>query len=177
MIKGIRRENTIKKFLFAWFFFFALIFILTQISEFSEILGILNHAKPLFVFLALILILVWIATLGFSYFVIYRLVGIKETYLHMVTLSSAAINFVGIVTPSAGISTLLCSYLMQREVYFKCAVTFACMLYPCLLFCAVITALVGLLILQANHQLTWLEIAATACWRNHWRVSFSTILK
>mgnify|MGYP003798507559 FL=1 len=140
-----------------------MIFILTQISEVSEILGILNHAKPLFVFLALILILVWIATLGFSYFVIYRLVGIKESYLHMVTLSSAAINFVGIVTPSAGISTLLLLISDAKEKCISSArVTFACMLYLLFdYFALFITALVGLLILQANHQLTWLEIAAT----------------
>lgn len=140
-----------------------MIFVLTQISEVSEIVRILNHAKPLFVFLALILILLWIATVGFSYYVIYRLVGIKESYLHMVTLSSAAVNFVRIVTPSAGIATLLLFISDAKEKGISSArVTFACMLYLLFdYFSLFITALVGLLILQSNQQLTWVEITAT----------------
>lgn len=123
----------------------------------------MNHAKPLFVFLALILILLWIATVGFSYYVIYRLVGIKESYLHMVTLSSAAVNFVRIVTPSAGIATLLLFISDAKEKGISSArVTFACMLYLLFdYFSLFITALVGLLILQSNQQLTWVEITAT----------------
>lgn len=140
-----------------------MIFVLTQISEVSEIVRILNHAKPLFVFLAFLLILLWIATVGFSYYVIYRLVGIKESYLHMVTLSSAAVNFVRIATPSAGIATLLLFISDAKEKGISSArVTFACVLYLLFdYFSLFITALVGLLILQSNQQLTWLEITAT----------------
>lgn len=101
--------------------------------------------------------------MGFSYYVIYRLVGIKESYLHMVTLSSAAVNFVRIVTPSAGIATLLLFISDAKEKGISSArVTFACMLYLLFdYFSLFITALVGLLILQSNQQLTWVEITAT----------------
>ena len=140
-----------------------MVFVLTKISEVSEMVRILGQAKLLFVFLALILILLWVATVGFSYYVIYRLVDIKETYWHMVTLSSAAVNFVRIITPSAGIATLLLFISDAKEKGISSArVTFANLLYLLFdYFSMFITALVGLLILQSHQPLTWLEITAT----------------
>ena len=140
-----------------------MVFVLTQISEVSEIVSILGHAQPFFVLLALILVLLCITTMGFSYFVIYRLVGIKETFLHMTVLSSAAVNFLGIVTPSAGIASLMLFISDAKEKEISSArVTFACMLYVLLdYFALFVTSLLGLLILQSHQQITWLEIAAT----------------
>jgi len=139
------------------------LFVLTQISEVSEMKKILGQAESLYIFIAFILVLLWMATMGFSYCVIYGLVGIKESYLHMVTLSSAAVNFVRIITPSAGISTLLLFISDAKEKGISSArVTFASMLYPLFDDLALfITSLVGLLILRAHQPLTWFEIAAT----------------
>ena len=124
---------------------------------------ILSRAKPEFLILALLLAGLWITNMGLSYSVAYRLVGLKESLGHMIVLSSAAINFLGVIAPSAGISSLALFISDGKEKGHPSArVTIACMFYILFdYFGLFLTALAGLLILLHRDKLGWAEIAAT----------------
>ncbi len=124
---------------------------------------ILSHAKQSYILLAVLVILAWIATMGISYFVIYRIVGIDESPGHMIALSSAAMNFLGIVTPSAGFSSLALFISDAKQKGISSArVTISCILYILFDYLGLfVTAIVGLLILLDHQKLRWPEITAT----------------
>lgn len=127
-------------------------------------LNVLNQAQPVYLILALLVEGIWLVNMGMSYVVSYRLMGMKESLWHMVALSSAAINFLGIVTPSAGISSLaLFISDGKNKGHSSARIAIACMFYILFdYFGLLITALVGLLVLVNRDQLGWPEFTAVA---------------
>jgi hypothetical protein len=91
-----------RKLLIILVFFLGIALIIFSFSELETTLSTLEKANPLWLGLALVVELAWIANLAATFKSIYRLLGLQEKHSRLVLQVSAA-NFVNIVAPTAGV--------------------------------------------------------------------------
>lgn len=91
-----------RKLLVILIFFLAIALVIFSFSELESTLDTLKKANPLWLALALVVQLAWIANLAATYQSIYGLLGLQEGRRRLV-LEVAAANFVNIVAPTAGV--------------------------------------------------------------------------
>ena len=91
-----------RKFLIAVALLFGVIFLIGHFSEVERIVNTIQRGDWRFIFLALVLVLVWLVNIAGSYKSVFNAVGIDER-LPRLTIMSAAATFVNTVAPSAGI--------------------------------------------------------------------------
>ena len=90
-----------RKIVFAIVIFLAIALIILSFGELETILRTLQHAHTRYLILALVLQGAWFLVSGQTCRVIYHILGLKDS-LRVLTLLSAAANFVNVVTPSGG---------------------------------------------------------------------------
>ncbi len=92
-----------RKFIIALLLFLGVLFILLRISEIQNVVGTLKRGDWRFVFLAILVILIWLVNTAASYWSIYRAIGLDEKVENLLPVVAAA-NFANIVAPTAGMS-------------------------------------------------------------------------
>ena len=90
-----------RKILLILFFFVAIGIAIISLGELRHTWKTLSHADVRFLLLAILLLLGWTLNEAGGYRSLYRLMGIKEDYKHLVLLSSAT-SFINVVAPSGG---------------------------------------------------------------------------
>ncbi len=90
-----------RKLLLILLFVLGAVFLTTRFDEFMQVLQTLQTGDPRWLGLAVVVHLFWIMNVGGSFKSIYRALGINEQLLHL-TLVNAAVQFVSVVAPSAG---------------------------------------------------------------------------
>jgi len=139
-----------------------IMFVLTQFAEIEDIFITLEKGDWRFLGLAALVEMLWIANIGASFKAIYRVLGVREKFVRLILLATAA-NFVNIVAPSAGIGgvAIFISEARGRE-YSAGRATVASTLYVLfdyIGFLAILT--VGFVVLIRRHQVTTPEITAS----------------
>ncbi|KPL73563.1 hypothetical protein ADN00_14565 [Ornatilinea apprima] len=153
-----------KKFIIAILFLLAIIFVFSRFTEVTEMVDILQRAQPEYLALALLAEGLWLLNVGLAYRVNYRLLDMDKPLKHMVLMSAAANNFVGIIAPSGGMSALAV-FLgdAKRNEHSSARVTVACLLYLLFDYIGLLGAvLLGLLVLVRRNRLDWAEITAAS---------------
>lgn len=148
-----------------FFFLIAILgiwFIYTQISEFETIASTLKNGDWLFLSLAFLTALGWIAYTGFIYRIIYRMVGLEEGWLHL-TVAFLSGFFTNVVS-TAGAATTLAVFLVdgKRRSLSTSRVTVAWalnMLFETIGLLSVV--ILGLAVLVRRNNLQWGEITAS----------------
>ena len=91
-----------RKFIIAIGLLLGVIFIATRFAEVEKIAVILQRGDWRYILLAVILLLIWLINMGGSYKTIFNVLGIEESFLRLLILTTAA-NFINVVAPSGGI--------------------------------------------------------------------------
>lgn len=150
-----------RKFIIALVFLLAIIFIISQFAEMREITSILQHGDWRYVALALLLEILWLFNLSFTFQAVYNTVGLKSKNQRMIILSTTA-YFMGTIAPSVGV-TGLAVFLAdgQRRNYPSGKVTAACMIVLVLEYIGLLTVVsLGMVVLFRRKNLNWPEISA-----------------
>lgn len=137
-------------------------FIYTQIAEFETIAETVKNGEWLFLVLAFLTALGWIAFAGFIYRTIYRMVGLQERWFQL-TAAFAAGFFVNVIS-TAGAATTLAVFLVdgKRRGHQSSRVTVAWalnMLFETIGLLSVV--ILGLAVLARRNNLQWGEITAS----------------
>ena len=99
----------LKKFVVALILLLAIIFVIGSFSELRQIGLVLQKANIFILILAVIVEIGWIFVMGTSFQTLYGIVDIHKNLFHL-TRMVAAVNFVNIVAPSAGVSGMAVIY-------------------------------------------------------------------
>lgn len=142
-------------------FLLGIIFLFGSASELREISTVLTRGNLWWVALAIILELVWILNFGASYWTLYRIMGIEKKLFPLIRLV-AAVNFVNIVAPSAGIGGLAVIYSdASKNGHSSARVTVGSILFLLFDYVGLLSViLVGLIILFFNNTLSFTDILA-----------------
>jgi len=157
--KGKNNKAIIRNLVIGIFFIIVVFFLLTRLTEISEIVNILSTSNWLYVGCAVIFEALWLINLGFTYQSIYDLLGLRSKKQRMVALTASA-NFVNIVAPSAGMSGFAVFLADGKKRKFPSGkVTIACMITLVLDYLALtILALLGIVVLIHRNSLSSSEI-------------------
>lgn len=149
------------KFLVAVIFLLGIIFLFGSASELREISTVLTRGNLWWIALAIVLELVWILNFGASYWTLYRIMGIEKKLFPLIRLV-AAVNFVNIVAPSAGIGGLAVIYSdASKNGHSSARVTVGSLLFLLFDYVGLLSVIfVGLIILFFNHTLSFTDILA-----------------
>jgi uncharacterized protein (TIRG00374 family) len=77
------------------FFFFS------QIAEVEQVIDSFREGDPAWLALAVLVQFIWMLNVGASFWVIYRMLGVRERFIHLGLVAVSA-QFVSVVAPSAG---------------------------------------------------------------------------
>ncbi len=91
-----------RHFFFLLLVFIAVIFVFLSFSELENIASTLEKSNWIFLSIALLFECIWFFNVATTYGALYKLVGLEESRVHLLLMSTAA-NFVNVVAPSAGI--------------------------------------------------------------------------
>ncbi len=151
-----------RKFLIALALLLGVIFIITRFTEMQGILAVLARGKIGLIFLALLLQMVWIAVVGFTYHSIYSVLGIQTRPVYMARLAAAA-TFVNVVAPAGGLSSVAVFISNARAHGHSAArVTVASVLFLWLEYGTTLFMLTfGLGEMARRNNLHWSEITAS----------------
>jgi len=154
----------LKKFIIALVFLLAIVFLFSRFTEVTEMVDILQRAQPEYLMLALLGEMLWLLNVGLAYRVNYRLLDVHEPLGHMVSISTAANSFVGIIAPSGGMSALAVFLSdAKRKGHSSARITVACLLYLLFDYIGLLGAVVlGLLVLIRRNKLGWAELTAAS---------------
>jgi uncharacterized protein (TIRG00374 family) len=92
-----------RKFLVMLVLFLGVVFVIVSFSELEQTLATLRKGNLWYILLAIGIQIGWFFLVGITYRSIYRLLGMRESILHL-TRVAAASTFVNYVMPSAGVS-------------------------------------------------------------------------
>ncbi len=151
-----------RKFFIALALLLGVVFIIARFSEMQGILEVLSHGKIGYIFIALLLQLVWIAVVGFTYSSIYTVLGIQARPAFMARLAAAA-TFVNVVAPAGGLGSVAVFISNARAHGHSAArVTVASVLFLWLEYGATLIMLTfGLGEMARRNNLHWSEITAS----------------
>jgi uncharacterized protein (TIRG00374 family) len=91
-----------RNFIIAVVLLLGVLFVVSHTAEVEEIAAILRRGDWLFIFLALILILLWLTNMAGSYKTLFNVLDLDESFLRLLLLTISA-NFINVVAPSGGI--------------------------------------------------------------------------
>lgn len=91
-----------RNFIIAIGLLLGVVFIASHFAEVEKIAVILQRGDWRFIFLAVLLILIWMINLAGSYKTIFTVLGINESFTRLLILTTAA-NFINVIAPSAGL--------------------------------------------------------------------------
>ncbi len=149
------------KFLVAVIFLLGIIFLFGSASELRDIGSVLTRSNLWWIVLAISLELVWILNFGASYWTLYRIMGIEKKLFPLIRLV-AAVNFVNIVAPSAGIGGLAVIYSdASKNGHSSARVTVGSILFLLFDYVGLLSVIfVGLIILFFKNTLSFTDILA-----------------
>ncbi|MHB8114167.1 MAG: lysylphosphatidylglycerol synthase transmembrane domain-containing protein [Bellilinea sp.] len=152
-----------KKFIVALIILLAIIFLITSFSELRQIGLVLQKGNILVIGLAVLIEIGWILVLGRSFQTLFRIVGIHKELLPLARLV-AAVNFVNIVAPSAGVSGMAVIYSdALKNGHSSARVTVGSLLFLLFDYFGLLTIIfVGLIILFLRNTLNAADVIAFA---------------
>lgn len=152
-----------RKFLFLLLVFVAVIFAFLSFSELENIARTLEKSNWIFISIALLVEFIWFFNLATTFAALYKLVGLEESRLRLLLLSTAA-NFVNVVAPSAGIggmAVFLDSARQRGQPSGRVTVVGVLyLLYDYVAFMCVLA--LGLIVMVRRNNLNAGELTATA---------------
>ncbi len=152
-----------RKFFILLVFFLAISMVIVSFSELQNILETLRKADFRYLLGAFILEVLWMFNLGAMYAAIYDSLGIEDSPRRLFPVV-AAVNFVNVVAPSAGVGGVTI-FLRdgRRRGYPPGKVTVSSALYVLLDWASVLVViLLGLIVLVRRNNLNASEISAAA---------------
>jgi len=151
----------LKKFIIAVILLLGIIFIIGSVSELRDIGRILSQGNLWYLLLAIGIEILWLFVFGASFQTFFRLVGIEKKLLPFTRLV-AAVNFVNIVAPSAGVSGLAVLYAdASRNSYSSARVTVGSLLFILFDYLGLLSVIfIGLIILFTRNTLNFADIVA-----------------
>ena len=152
-----------KKFIVALIILLAIIFLITSFSELRQIGLVLQKGNILVIGMAVLIEIGWILVLGRSFQTLFRIVGIHKELLPLARLV-AAVNFVNIVAPSAGVSGMAVIYSdALKNGHSSARVTVGSLLFLLFDYFGLLTIIfVGLIILFLRNTLNAADVIAFA---------------
>jgi len=99
----------LKKFVVALILLLAIIFLIGRYSELRQVGLVLQKANIFYISLAILVEIAWFFVMGRSFQTLYHILEIDKKIIPL-TRMVAAVNFVNIVAPSAGVSGLAVIY-------------------------------------------------------------------
>jgi len=140
----------------------ATIYIILRIAEVQQIADTFQKGDWRFIALAIIVSAVWMVNVAFSYWVVFRELGVNERLDHLIPVSAAAF-FVNVIAPSVGMSGLaVFAGEARKRGYSPARATTASVLVLLFDYLGFFCFLVlGLLVLFRRNHLTSLEIGAS----------------
>jgi glycosyltransferase 2 family protein len=152
----------VRNFLVAVVLLLGVVFIISQFSEVQEIFETLKRGNWRFLALAAVIQAVWFANVAFSFWIIYRLLGIEDSPLELIKTATAAI-FVNVVAPSAGMGGMAVFIARARQRgYSSGRAAIAATLYVFFDYLGFLCILaLGLLVLFRRNNLDAVEITAS----------------
>lgn len=149
------------KFVVAVIFLLGIIFLIGSVSELRKIGNVLSQGNLWWMLLAVGLELLWILNYGASYKTLYRIMGIDKKLLPLTRLV-AAVNFVNIVAPSAGLGGLAVIYSdASKNRHSSARVTVGSILFILFDYLGLLAVIfVGLIILSLYNSLSVTDILA-----------------
>ena len=151
-----------RKLVLAIIVLLSVIFLITRFTEVQHLAQILQHGRPVYLFSALIVEIIWMANLALLFKSLYSMLGLKEKNLRLFQLASAA-NFISVIAPSGGMSGLAVFVTDGRKRGLPVArITIVGMMYVLLDFLGLLSIVViGLTILWLRSNLLWSETLAS----------------
>lgn len=149
------------KFLAAVILLLGIIFLFGSVSELRDVGDVLTRGNLWWILLAISLELVWLLNFGASYWTLYRIMGIEKKLFPLIRLV-AAVNFVNIVAPSAGIGGLAVIYSdASKNGYSSARVTVGSILFLLFDYLGLLSVIfIGLIILFFRNSLSATDILA-----------------
>ncbi|MDD5371087.1 MAG: lysylphosphatidylglycerol synthase transmembrane domain-containing protein [Anaerolineaceae bacterium] len=150
-----------RKFIIAIALLLTVVFVIGKFAEVQNIITTIQRGKWVFLVLAFLLEGVWIFNVGALYRTIFKVMGIVEALLHMVSLSAAA-NFFNIIAPSGGMGGLMVFISdARRNGYSSARATVSGALYVLFDYAGLLLVLPpAFSFLFQSHKLNWPEIIA-----------------
>ncbi len=150
-----------KKFVVALIVLLAIIFLITSFSELRQIGLVLQEGNIFIIGLAVLIEIGWILVLGKSFQTLFRIVGIRKELIPLARLV-AAVNFINIVAPSAGVSGMAVIYSdAMKNGHSSARVTVGSMLFLLFDYFGLLSIIfVGLIILFLRNTLNAADVIA-----------------
>jgi len=151
----------LKKFIVALIILLAIIFLITSFSELRQIGLVLQEGNIFIIGLAVLIEIGWILVLGKSFQTLFRIVGIRKELIPLARLV-AAVNFINIVAPSAGVSGMAVIYSdAMKNGHSSARVTVGSMLFLLFDYFGLLSIIfVGLIILFLRNTLNAADVIA-----------------
>jgi hypothetical protein len=151
----------LKKFADALIVLLAIIFLITSFSELRQIGLVLQEGNIFIIGLAVLIEIGWILVLGKSFQTLFRIVGIRKELIPLARLV-AAVNFINIVAPSAGVSGMAVIYSdAMKNGHSSARVTVGSMLFLLFDYFGLLSIIfVGLIILFLRNTLNAADVIA-----------------
>lgn len=151
-----------RKFIITLIFLLAVLFVIARFTEMQDVGAVLSEGNLWYIGLAVLVLLVWILNLGYTYTAIFRVIDVQVKPLYMARVAVAA-YFISIIAPSAGLSGaayLLADARNQGRSAGRTAV--AGVLYVMLEYIATLVVLTfGLGEMARRNNLHWTEVTAS----------------
>ena len=150
-----------KKFFTAVILFLAIVFVISRFTELKEVLHVLQDARILVLVAGIGVLMLWFLTMGATFQAIFRMVGVEKSLLDTTRLV-AAVNFVNLVAPSAGISGMTVFYSdAQKNSLSPARITVGSVIFLIFDYIGLLSIiLIGLVILLIRQDLHVTEIIA-----------------
>jgi glycosyltransferase 2 family protein len=161
-LSNIYYNQEMKKFFIALVLMLGVIFVLTRTADIQAIVEVVQRGKILYLILALVMGLVYIACMATFIQTLFRIFGMEESRLHLMKVVTAA-SFVTVLAPSGGLSAMAV-YLADAQIRgrSKVRVTVAAVLFVWFEYIGTLAILfLGLLTLAYRDNLHWSEITAS----------------
>ncbi len=167
----------VRKILIIAVLLFGLIFAITRFTEMEKIASTLYAGDWRFVLLAVICEIAWLWLIGRMYYSIYHMLGMEVEQNHMVSLASAA-NFVSVVAPSGGMSSIAVFIADARQRGYPTArVTIANVIYILCEYLGVLGAFaLGVVVLMRRNSMNLPAMIAAAALTGMVVVIFTLLL-
>lgn len=150
-----------KKFILALILLLAIIFLIGSFSELRQIGLVLQKANIFYISLAILVEVAWFFVMGRSFQTLYHILEIDKAIIPL-TRMVAAVNFVNIVAPSAGVSGLAVIYTdAMKHGHSPARVTVGSLLFLLFDYFGLLSVIfVGLIILGFYDKLNLTDVLA-----------------
>jgi glycosyltransferase 2 family protein len=154
----------VRKFIFILVLFLAIGFLIASFAEVQEIATIFRSGEWKFIGLAVAVELLWLLNVGFSYQVIYKIIGIEESRGRMLLLAATAL-FVNTVAPAVAGAPSIAIFLAdgRRRGHQSGRVMVAWATFLVFDYIGLLLAvLLALIVLFRRNHVGWVEVVSAA---------------